>query len=80
MLQTKQKEPKIKLSYENKTYIVEITFDKNSTIITDGKTLDELMNNIQDALECHFWGNEYDMHFSIPMITFNHFKSSYALN
>ena len=74
------KSPKIKLFYEDWVYTIQIEFDENSTIITDGSTMDELMKNIDDALDCHFGGNDYDINLNIPMITFNHFKKSYAIN
>jgi len=69
--------PSIQLSYEDGCYTIIIHFSSQSTIITDGKTFDELVANIDDALKCHFGdGHDYQVDLSLPMISFTHQKSN----
>ena len=71
--------PQLQVSYEAGWYTATITWDKNS-VITDWKTLDELMIAIDDALACHFHDSkeEYTVDLSIPAIQFNFNSSHHA--
>jgi len=71
----KKNEPTFNLSYEDGYYTIQIHFGKNSTIITEGKTLDELFANIDEAVQCHLGDKiNYDIKLQIPTITFSRFQ------
>jgi hypothetical protein len=49
------KNSNIELFYEDGVYTVSINLAEDGFIVTDGRTFDELMKNMQDAFECHFY-------------------------
>ncbi|MEI7563143.1 MAG: hypothetical protein WCJ39_05775 [bacterium] len=75
MMANKKNEPTFHLSYENGYYTIQIDFGKNSTIITEGKTLDELFANVDEAVQCHMGDKiNYNIKLQIPTITFSRFQ------
>jgi hypothetical protein len=71
--------PALTVSYEAWRYTATILRENNS-IITEWKTLDELMIAIDDALACHFHNSKepYILDLSIPAIQFTFDSSRYA--
>ncbi len=70
----KKNEPKFHLSYEGGYYTIQIDFGKHSSLITEGKTLDELLANIDEAVQCHFGDDAYNIKLQIPTITFSRYQ------
>ena len=71
--------PNIDIIYEDGWYTATIT-RKNNSIVTEGKTLDELLAMIDDAFKCHFHTEKemYHVDLSIPAIRFVFDHSSHA--
>lgn len=72
----KKTEPKFQLSYEDGFYTIQIDFGKYSSLITEGKTLDDLLSNIDEAVQCHFGDDAYNIKLQIPTITFNRYQDA----
>jgi len=70
--------PTIQLWYEKWWYSITIDFGKEWVVITQWKTMDELMKNIDEALECHFGEQWYEVNLNIPVISFSRYRRSHA--
>lgn len=60
----------VSIVFEDNHYTADIELD-NGFIVTEGKTFDELMNMIDDALKGVAQGKAYDVSRKMPAFTFN---------
>ena len=72
------KKPKIEISYENGRYSF-ILEDENGGAVTQGKTLEEFIENIKECVECHYGEEKYSFEINIPL-NLSISKEKYAIN
>jgi len=62
-----QKKPNITISYEDGRYTF-VLKEKDGTAVTQGKTLEEFIENVKECIECHYGEEEkYAFEINIPL-------------